>query len=116
MFSIETAQVVCSPTHCDMSANVLLTIQDYEEQALKNLGKAAADYYQSGSDQQCTLARNRSAFDEFLIRPRFLNRDVSKRDLSTTFLGQQVSMPIAVAPTAMQKMAHPDGELGTAKG
>lgn len=99
-----------------MSHDVLLTVQDYEELALETLDKKAADYYRSGSDQQCTLSRNRTAFDEFLIRPRFLNRDVSQRNLSTTFLGQHVSMPIAVAPTAMQKMAHPEGELGTAKG
>ena len=99
-----------------MPHDALLTVQDYEDRALKTLDKRAADYYRSGSDQQCTLSRNRTAFDEFLIRPRFLNRDVSKRDMSTTFLDQHVSMPIAVAPTAMQKMAHPDGEEGTAKG
>ena len=97
-------------------AGSLLTVLDYEEQALKILDKRAADYYRSGSHQQLTLARNRSAFDDFVIRPRFLNRDVSKRDTHTTFLGEGVSMPIGVAPTAMQKMAHADGELGTAKG
>lgn len=99
-----------------MSRDLLITVQDYEDQALKTLDKRAADYYRSGSDQQVTLSRNRTAFDEFLIRPRFLNRDVSQRDLSTTFLNQHVSMPIAVAPTAMQKMAHPEGELATARG
>lgn len=36
--------------------------------------------------------------------------DVSKQDLSTTVLGHRLSMPIMVAPTAMQKMAHPEGE------
>lgn len=42
------------------------------------------------------------------FRPRILI-DVSKIDLSTTVLGFNISMPIMVAPTAMQKMAHPDG-------
>ena len=40
--------------------------------------------------------------------------DVSKRNLKTTILGNEVSMPIGIAPTAMQRMAHPDGECATA--
>lgn len=42
------------------------------------------------------------------FRPRILI-DVSKIDLSTSVLGFNISMPIMIAPTAMQKMAHPDG-------
>lgn len=48
------------------------------------------------------------------IYPRVL-RDVSSVDMSTTVLGQRVSMPICVAATAMQRMAHPDGETATAR-
>lgn len=94
----------------------MLNVQDYEDRALHMLDKRAADYYRSGSDQQISLSRNRTAFDDYVIRPRFLTRDVTRRDISSSFLGQPVSMPIAVAPTAMQKMAHPDGELATARG
>ena len=36
-------------------------------------------------------------------------------DLSTTVLGFKISMPIMIAPTAMQKMAHPEGELATVR-
>jgi (S)-2-hydroxy-acid oxidase len=43
-------------------------------------------------------------------------RDVSCRDQSTTVLGTEVMMPIGIAPTAMQRMAHPDGECGNARG
>ncbi len=49
------------------------------------------------------------------LRPRLL-RDVSIIDMSTTILGEKIDFPICVAPTAMQKMAHPDGEIATAKG
>lgn len=42
------------------------------------------------------------------FRPRILI-DVTKIDLSTTILGYKISMPIMIAPTAMQKMAHPEG-------
>ena len=37
-------------------------------------------------------------------------------DLSTTILGEKVTLPIGIAPTATQKLAHPDGEQATAKG
>lgn len=48
------------------------------------------------------------------FRPRILI-DVTKVDLSTNVLGFNISMPIMVAPTAMQRMAHPEGELATAR-
>jgi isopentenyl diphosphate isomerase/L-lactate dehydrogenase-like FMN-dependent dehydrogenase len=43
-------------------------------------------------------------------------RDVSRRDQSTTVLGREVKMPVGIAPTAMQRMAHPDGECANARG
>ena len=43
-------------------------------------------------------------------------RDVSVMDLSTSVLGQKISMPVCVGATAMQRMAHDDGEMATAKG
>lgn len=47
--------------------------------------------------------------------PRVL-RDVSTMDLSISVLGQRLSMPVCVAATAMQRMAHPEGETATARG
>lgn len=62
---------------------------------------------------------NRTAEDMSLYRwylvPRVL-RNVSTVDLSVSVLGETLSMPICVAATAMQRMAHPDGETATAKG
>ena len=43
-------------------------------------------------------------------------RNVTNVDLKTTILGEKVSFPLGIAPTALQKMAHPDGEIATAKG
>ncbi|EEE68200.1 hypothetical protein OsJ_26361 [Oryza sativa Japonica Group] len=45
--------------------------------------------------------------------PRILI-DVSKIDMSAIVLGFEISMPVMIAPSAMQKMAHPDGEYATA--
>ncbi|XP_019872931.1 2-Hydroxyacid oxidase 1 [Aethina tumida] len=94
--------------------NNLVCVQDYENQACSILPKNALDYYRSGAGQQETLLDNRRAFTRYKIRPRCL-RDVSKRDISTTVLGEKVSMPIGIAPTAMQRMAHPDGECANVR-
>jgi len=43
-------------------------------------------------------------------------RDVSHCNTRTKLLGHEIAFPVAVAPTAMHRMAHPDGEVATAKG
>jgi (S)-2-hydroxy-acid oxidase len=61
-----------------------------------------------------TLRENRAAFARLRILPRALI-DVNTINTETTILGDKVSSPICIAPTAMQKMAHPDGEVATSK-
>ncbi|XP_071375080.1 2-Hydroxyacid oxidase 1 [Centroberyx affinis] len=89
-------------------------VGDFEEEARRVLPKAVYDYYRSGADQQHTLADNTAAFSRWYFLPRVL-RDVSKVDLSVPLLGQTLSMPICVGATAMQRMAHPEGETATAR-
>lgn len=92
----------------------LLTLADFRRAARRRLPTMAWDYYCSGADAQTTLRDNRRAFSRWQIWPRVLV-DVAARELSTTLLGTPVSMPILVAPTAYQKLAHPDGEPATAR-
>ncbi|CAN4104353.1 unnamed protein product [Withania somnifera] len=92
----------------------ITNVMEYEEIAKKKLPKMVYDYYASGAEDQWTLAENRNAFSRILFRPRILI-DVSKIDMTTTVLGFKISMPIMIAPTAMQKMAHPEGEYATAR-
>ncbi|XP_028842781.1 2-Hydroxyacid oxidase 1 [Denticeps clupeoides] len=87
-------------------------VADFELLAKRALPKSVFDYYFSGADEQETLSDNEAAFSRWRFYPRVL-RDVSKVDMTTTVLGQPLSMPICVAPTAMQRMAHPDGEVAT---
>ncbi|XP_006265389.2 2-Hydroxyacid oxidase 1 isoform X1 [Alligator mississippiensis] len=89
-------------------------IADFEQHAKEVLPKSVYDYYRSGADDQQTLADNVAAFSRLRLYPRML-RDVSVMDLSTCVLGQNVSMPICVGATAMQCMAHLDGETATAR-
>ncbi|KAG5590252.1 hypothetical protein H5410_040766 [Solanum commersonii] len=89
-------------------------VMEYEILAKERLPKMIYDYYASGAEDQWTLQENRNAFSRILFRPRILV-DVSNIDTTTSVLGFKISMPIMVAPTAMQKMAHPEGENATAR-
>ena len=91
-----------------------LTVGEFEPAARDRLGAMAWDYFRSGADAEYTLARNREAFAEYEIWPRVLV-DVARRELATTLLGCAAASPILVAPTAYHRLAHPDGELGTAR-
>eukprot|EP00588_Corethron_pennatum_P015674 CAMPEP_0194275444 /NCGR_PEP_ID=MMETSP0169-20130528/8273_1 /TAXON_ID=218684 /ORGANISM="Corethron pennatum, Strain L29A3" /LENGTH=375 /DNA_ID=CAMNT_0039018905 /DNA_START=146 /DNA_END=1273 /DNA_ORIENTATION=+ len=91
-------------------------LQDIEDYAHAVLPRNALDYYRSGADQMLSLQDNRDAFARYRLLPRML-RDVSTRSLDTVVLNgrARAKTPIGVAPTAMQRMAHPDGELAAAR-
>jgi (S)-2-hydroxy-acid oxidase len=97
-----------------VQTHTVTNVCEFEEVAKSKLPKMVFDYYASGAEDQWTLKENRHAFERIRFRPRILI-DVSKIDTSTTILGHNISMPIMVAPTAMQRMAHPEGELATAR-
>jgi isopentenyl diphosphate isomerase/L-lactate dehydrogenase-like FMN-dependent dehydrogenase len=92
-----------------------VNVFDYEALAQSKLDPLAWDYYQGGSDDEVTLRANRAAFERIRLRPRVLV-DVSTCTMHTTVLGTPVSMPILIAPTAYQALAHPEGECATAQG
>lgn len=98
-----------------LTQSKMLTVKEYEEKALQVLAKSAGDYYKSGANEEVTLRDNCDAFKNYILRPRFMSVDVTSRNLKTQFLSSDVTFPIGVAPTAMQRMAHPEGEIATAK-
>ncbi|CAL5409299.1 unnamed protein product [Camellia sinensis] len=91
----------------------ITNVVEYEAIAKEKLPKMIYDYYASGAEDQWTLKENRNAFSRILFRPRILI-DVTHIDMTTTVLGFKISMPIMIAPAAMQKMAHHEGEYATA--
>lgn len=101
------------PSFAAMSPHYVC-VSDFEVQARKVLPRAVYDYYRSGADEQRTLADNVEAFNRWCLVPRVL-RNVSMVDLSVSVLGQKLSMPVCIAATAMQRMAHPEGETATAR-
>jgi isopentenyl diphosphate isomerase/L-lactate dehydrogenase-like FMN-dependent dehydrogenase len=90
-------------------------IADYEALARARMDAAAFDYFYGGAGDERTLQANQCAFGDVWIRPRVLV-DVSRVDLTTTLLGRTLPMPILLAPTAYQRLAHPEGEVATARG
>jgi 4-hydroxymandelate oxidase len=72
------------------------------------------DYFAGGANDEITLHANRRGFDEIAIRHRVLV-DVSRRDLAVSLLGHPSPAPLIIAPMAFQRLAHPDGELATAR-
>jgi len=74
----------------------------------------AWDYYRSGACDELTLARNERAFDALCLRYRVLV-DVSTRSTACSLLGRSLALPVLIAPTAFHRLAHPDGELATAR-
>ncbi|CAD6227665.1 GSCOCG00001345001-RA-CDS [Cotesia congregata] len=91
-----------------------VSVDDFEKSALQILPKAVKDYYASGAGKEFTLEWNKDAFKKYKIRPKVLT-NVLKCEIGTRILGEEISMPLGIAPTAMQGMAHPDGECATAE-
>jgi len=88
---------------------------ELEDLARAKVPRPSFDYIAGGANDEVSLRRNREAFDKWALRPRVLV-DVSDRDTATTVLGQRVSMPILVAPTAFHALVHPEGEVATGRG
>ncbi|KAK9085961.1 hypothetical protein Sjap_026372 [Stephania japonica] len=92
----------------------ITSVVEYEAIAKETLPKMVYEFLALGAEDQWTLEENRSAFSGILFQPRILI-DVTNIDLTTTVFGYKISMPIMIAPTALHKMAHPDGEIATAR-
>ena len=91
-----------------------LTVADFETLARARLDDNAWEYIRGGAGDETTLRENIEAFTRWKLRPRVLS-DVGAVDTRTTVLGTEVASPVLVAPVALQKLAHPDGEAATAR-
>lgn len=92
----------------------LVNVFDYERAAAERLEPGALAYYSGGALDERTLSDNRAAFGRRRIVPRVMT-DVSEVDTSLELLGRRWPFPVWMAPTALQRMAHPEGELATAR-
>jgi isopentenyl diphosphate isomerase/L-lactate dehydrogenase-like FMN-dependent dehydrogenase len=91
-----------------------VNVWDYERLAAGKLDPNAHAYFAGGAGDEVTLRDNLAAFERRKLRPRVLV-DVRNVSTATTVLGTEVALPILIAPLALQRMAHPDGEIATAR-
>lgn len=91
-----------------------LNVWDYERLAEERLDANAHAYFAGGAGDEITMRDNIAAFQRLKLRPRVLV-DVGAGTTRTTVLGTEISMPVVIAPLALQRLAHPDGELATAR-
>ena len=92
----------------------LINLHDYERVASERLAPGPLAYFTGGAGDEVTLRDNRAAFARQAIVPRVM-RDVSTIDMGVELFGRSWPSPIWIAPTALQRMAHPDGELAAAR-
>jgi 4-hydroxymandelate oxidase len=76
---------------------------------------AAYDYYAGGAGDEATLRDNEAAWRRIRFRPRVLV-DVSSVSTDVELLGTHLPSPVVLAPTAFQKLAHPEGEVAAVRG
>ena len=91
-----------------------VNLWELEAAARGRFADGTFDYYAGGANDEITLRENIRAYERITLRYRVLV-GVETRDTSTTILGVRYPIPILVAPMAFQRLAHPDGELATAR-
>jgi (S)-mandelate dehydrogenase len=89
-------------------------IADLRELARRRVPGFAFEYVEGGAEDESSLRRNRSSFERLQLLPRTLI-DTSRRKLRTTILGTPAEAPLVIAPTGLNNMLHPEGDLALAR-
>jgi len=93
---------------------VITNIEDLRRLAEKRVPRMFYDYADSGSWTEGTYRANESDFHKIKFRQR-VAVNMENRSTASTMIGQQVAMPVAIAPTGLTGMQHADGEILAAR-
>ncbi|SNQ45501.1 (S)-2-hydroxy-acid oxidase [Frankia canadensis] len=96
------------------SAGTFATVGEIYDAARAALPPEIWDFLDGGAGGEQTLRANRAAFDRWTLRPRLMT-GVAEPDLSTTFLGIALSMPVLTSPFGADRLLHPEGHLAVAR-
>jgi lactate 2-monooxygenase len=88
--------------------------EEWEKKARERLEPGPFHYIADGAGSGATIRSNREAFERIHLVPRMLN-NVDERNLSISLFGQTFPTPFLMAPVGVQSIAHPDGELASAR-
>jgi isopentenyl diphosphate isomerase/L-lactate dehydrogenase-like FMN-dependent dehydrogenase len=91
-----------------------VNVFDFEPIMQNNVLPPHYTYMAMGTDSGRTVQANREGFEQFRLRARRLI-DVSNVDMRTSLFGEEMSMPVMIAPVGSQKSWHPDGEAAVAR-
>jgi L-lactate dehydrogenase (cytochrome) len=91
-----------------------VSIEDLRRAARRRLPRAIFDFIDGGAQDEISLRANRSDFERLRLLPRVLT-DVSARDASTTLLGENIALPLVVAPTGLAGLLSRKGETAEAR-
>ncbi len=94
--------------------SVITSIEDLRVLARKRVPRMFYDYVDSGSWTESTYRANESDFQKIKLRQR-VAVNMEGRTTATTMVGQQVAMPVAIAPVGLTGMQHADGEIHAAR-
>ena len=89
------------------------TVAIAQQRAKKRLPKSVYSALLAASEKGITVADNVDAFGELGFAPHVIGA-IEKRDLATTVMGQEISLPVVISPTGVQAV-HPDGEVAVAR-
>jgi L-lactate dehydrogenase (cytochrome) len=89
-------------------------IEDLRRAFRRSVPLAVADFVDGGAEDEVTLRRNREAFHRARLVPH-LFAGVPDVDLRVSLFGDEVAMPVGLAPTGLNRVIHPDGELAVAR-
>jgi L-lactate dehydrogenase (cytochrome) len=93
---------------------VITCIEDLRRLARKRVPRMFYDYADAGSWTETTYRANETDFSQILLRQR-VAVDLHSRSVRTLMIGQDVAMPVALAPTGLTGMQHADGEILAAR-
>jgi L-lactate dehydrogenase (cytochrome) len=94
--------------------SVITTIEELRVLAKQRVPRMFYDYADSGSWTESTYRANESDFQKIKLRQR-VAVNMENRSTASTMIGQQVAMPVAIAPTGLAGMQHADGEILAAR-
>ena len=101
-------------TMTNETAELPLNLHEYEAAARDVLSPMAFDFVAGGSGDEVTLHGNRAAFDRWRLLPRVL-RGLREVSTATSVLGQDITLPVLIAPSSLHRLCHDEGERATAR-
>jgi 4-hydroxymandelate oxidase len=98
----------------DPRALAAVSVADFEPMARERMHPASYDYVAGGAWDEISIVENEAAWRRYRLRPRVLV-DVARVDPATTLVGAPAAYPVGIAPMAVHALAHPSGEVATAR-